>query len=261
MVLFVAVLIASLGALQYTKSAVLNTEKRRLVETAKELARNYTDKAKTASQARGLSSVDLKPYFSEQAASQISQGALQKVDGIGGGFYRSDGQQLLGYTPPARRENEELLSLAATRNDMQAAILDTARNAANMHVTADRVLTGDNDIFLIEAAPIGGRKSNWGSAWTVERLQSIPGRQPPSGVPDYRRIGDCGAGLRDFDAFGRSESASRSQKDREQSAKSGVGPGLADPDGFGSRRNRAHRASDQSIGSDAAGKYRPGKTD
>ena len=42
-VLFVAVLIAALAALQYTKSAVLNNEKRRLFESASELARNYVE--------------------------------------------------------------------------------------------------------------------------------------------------------------------------------------------------------------------------
>ena len=36
-------------------------------------------------------------------------------------------------------------------------------------------MTGGNDFFLIEAAPIGNENSHWGSAWTVERLQSIPG--------------------------------------------------------------------------------------
>ena len=36
-------------------------------------------------------------------------------------------------------------------------------------------MTGGNDIFLIEASPIGNEKSNWGSAWTIERLESVPG--------------------------------------------------------------------------------------
>ena len=94
-VLFIAVLIATLGALQYTKSAVLNNEKRHLFEAANELARNFVDKAKSASQARGLSSVDLSLISSPQAASEISQAALQKVDGIGGGFYRIEGDLLL----------------------------------------------------------------------------------------------------------------------------------------------------------------------
>jgi len=174
-VLFVAVLIATLSALQYTKSAVLNNEKRRLFEAANELARNYLDRAKSASQARGLSSVDFSLVSSSEAMSETSQSALQKLNGIGGGFYRSDGDVLFGYPPAASRGSEQMPVLSENRDDVRRAILGAARNAANTHMHSDRVLTGGNDIMLIEAAPIGIEKSNWGSAWTIERLQSVPG--------------------------------------------------------------------------------------
>lgn len=176
-VLFVAVLIAALAALQYTKSAVLNNEKRRLFEAASELARNYVNNAKSASQVKGLSSVDLGLVSSAETTSEISQSALQKVEGIGGGFYKSDGELLLGYTPAANRgtENVPVLGVGAAHEDVQPAILEAARNAANSHMPAERVLTGGNDFFLIEAAPIGNENSQWGSAWTIERLQSLPG--------------------------------------------------------------------------------------
>ena len=174
-VLFVAVLIATLAALQYTKSAVLNNEKRRLFEAANDLARNYLDEARTASHASGLLSVDLALVSSPQAASQISQGTLQKVEGVGGGFYQSDGEILIGYTPASGRGSEEISDLGATRDDVQTAIFDAARNAANTHSSSERVFTSGSDILLIEAAPIGIEKSNWGSAWTIERLQSLPG--------------------------------------------------------------------------------------
>lgn len=174
-VLFVAVLIATLAALQYTKSAVLNNEKRRLFEAANELARNYLDEAKSASHARGMLSVDFSLASSPQAALQISHAALQKVEGIGGGFYRSDGELLLGYTPASGRGGEEISDLSATHDDVQFAILEVARNAANTHTPSERVLTGGSDFLLIEAAPIGIEKSIWGSAWTIERLQTLPG--------------------------------------------------------------------------------------
>ena len=174
-VLFVAVLIATLSALQYTKSAVLNNEKRRLFEAANELARNYLDRARSASQARGLSSVDFSLVSSSEAMSETSQSALQKLDGIGGGFYRSEGDILFGYPPAASRGSEQMPVLSENRDDVRRAILGAARNAANTHMHSDRVLTGGNDILLIEAAPIGIEKSNWGSAWTIERLQSVPG--------------------------------------------------------------------------------------
>ena len=174
-VLFVAVLIATLSALQYTKSAVLNNEKRRLFEAANELARNYLERAKSASQARGLSSVDFSLVSSSEAMSETSQSALQKLNGIGGGFYRSNGDVLFGYPPAASRGSEQMPVLSENRDDVRRAILGAARNAANTHMHSDRVLTGGNDILLIEAAPIGVEKSNWGSAWTIERLQSVPG--------------------------------------------------------------------------------------
>jgi len=174
-VLFVAVLIATLGALQYTRSAVVNSEKHRLFESANELARNYLNKAKSASQARGLSPVDLNLISSPQATLEISQGTLQKVDGVRGGFYRSDGGLLLGYSPPASPGSEPLAVLSAARSDLLPAILDTARTTANTRMASERVLAGDKDIFLIEAVPIGKENSNWGSAWTMERLQTLPG--------------------------------------------------------------------------------------
>lgn len=174
-VLFVAVLIATLGALQYTKSAVLNNEKRRLFEAANELARNYVDRAKSASQDRRLPSVDLNLVSSPQATSEISQSTLQKKDGIGGGFYRSDGDLLLGFTSAASQESGQPPFLGAADDDVQPAILDLARNAANSHLPSEKVLTRRNGIFLIEAAPIRNENSYWGSAWTIERLQSLPG--------------------------------------------------------------------------------------
>ncbi len=174
-VLFVAVLIAALGALQYTKSAVLNNEKRRLFEAANELARNYLEKANSTSQAKGLSSADLSLVSSPEATSEISQGALQRVEGIGGGFYRSEGKTLLGYTPAANRGGEETPVLGANNDDVRPAILDAARDAADSRMPSERVLSVGNDIILIEASPIGNEKSNWGSAWTIEQLQSLPG--------------------------------------------------------------------------------------
>jgi signal transduction histidine kinase len=174
-VLFIAVLIATLSALQYTKSAVLNNEKRHLFDAANDLARSYMDRAKSAGQARGSSSVDLNLFPSPQEASEISKSALQKMDGIGGGFYRADGDLVLGYTPAASRGSDQQSLPFAPPEDMRPAILEAARNAASSQAPAERVLTGGSDLFLIEAAPIAIGKSHWGSAWTVERLQSLPG--------------------------------------------------------------------------------------
>ncbi len=174
-VLFVAVLIGTLGALQYTKSAVLNNEKRRLSEAANDLARDYMDRAKSASEGRGLSSVDLNLISSREATLEISQNALKQLDGIGGGFYQSDSQLLLGYSLAASNGGLQFTSPSATPEDVRTVILQIAQTASDTRMPAEKVLTGGNDIFLIEATPIGNEKSNWGSAWTIERMQSLPG--------------------------------------------------------------------------------------
>ncbi len=174
-VLFIAVLIATLAALQYTKSAVLSSEKRRLVEAANELARNYIDKAKSVSQARGLPFVDLNSISSPEAASELSQAALQKVDRIGGGYYRSGGQVMLGYSPVPNGDGEQVPALSEPRDDMQPAILDAARNASDSRAATERVVAAGSYIFLIEAVPIANENQNWGSAWTIERVQSVTG--------------------------------------------------------------------------------------
>jgi signal transduction histidine kinase len=174
-VLLIAILIATLGALQFTKSAVLNNEKRRLIETANELARNFVGRAKAAKQLQGTQTADLNSIVTPLLASEISQGTLQNVEGIGGGFYRTQDDALLGYTPAISQAGEKIPGPSAPRAEMQPAILETARNAAETGAPAERVLTGGNDIYLIEAVPVGNKKSDWRSAWTMERMQSIPG--------------------------------------------------------------------------------------
>ena len=174
-VLFVAVLIATLTALQYTKSAVLNSEKRRVFDAASDLARNFIEKARSASRIGLPASPDFASLSSPQEISEISRASLQKVNGIGGGFYRIGDNALLGYASPIPRGGEQLPDLGPSQDNLQAAILATARNAAGAGMPEEQVLTAGNDIYLIEAAPIRDEKSNWGSAWTIERLQGMPG--------------------------------------------------------------------------------------
>jgi signal transduction histidine kinase len=174
-VLFIAVLIATLAALQYTRSAMLNNEKHRLLGAANDLAHNYMEQARAASQVRGLYSVDLDLMFSPQAVSGISQGTLQKLDGIAGGFYRSDGDVLLGYASAVNRASEEFPSSGTSRDDLHPAILDAARSAAKTGAPSESVLTDDGNIFLVEAVPIRSEQSAWGCAWTIERMQGLPG--------------------------------------------------------------------------------------
>ncbi len=174
-VLFVAVLVASLTALQYTKSAVLNSEKRRVFDAASELARSFVEQARSASQTSGQLTPDFGQLSSPRAISEISLATLQKVNGIGGGFFRLGDNALLGYASPIARGGEQIPELGPSQDNVQAAILETAGKAASAGMPAERVWTTGNDIYVLEAAPIRDDKSNWGSAWTIERLQGLPG--------------------------------------------------------------------------------------
>ena len=174
-ILFIAVLIGTLGALQYTKSAVLNNEKRRLLEAAEDLARNYVNESKSASHVKGSTDLDLNSILSKKDIEEITRGSLQKLNGMQGGFYRSDGELLLGYNRSPIEENAQSQQNTAPPDDVQSAILEIAENATHTRMPAEKTLTGGNEIYLIEAIPIGNEESIWGCAWTMERMQSLPG--------------------------------------------------------------------------------------
>jgi signal transduction histidine kinase len=174
-VLFVAVLMATLVALQYTKSAVLNGEKRRLIGAASALAGDFMDKARSASQKRRLSHADFGLVSSPEAVSEISETALQRIGGVAGGFYQSDGDFLLGYAGTGAQANEQPTPSGASHDEIRSAILEAARSAAIAHLESEKILTRDRDFVLIEAVPISDENASWGSAWTMERLQSLPG--------------------------------------------------------------------------------------
>ena len=174
-VLFIAVLIGTLDALQYTKSAVLNTEKRRLLEAAQDLARNYMDEIKPTGDQPGSVDSESNQIASRKKIEDIAKNSLQKLGGIEGGFYRHDGELLLGYAPADIQDEEQWRLSTALRDEVQSSILETAKKASNTRITAEVNLSLGNEIFLIEAVPIGSGGSDVGSAWTMERMQGVPG--------------------------------------------------------------------------------------
>lgn len=174
-VLFIAVLVASLAALHYTKSSFLNSEKQRLYDVANTLVGRYLEEAKAASRARGASSVDFDLVSSPEALSAMSQSILQRTDGINAGFYKSADDVLLGSSPPPNPDLDQFMERETAGESTRSAVLDAARGAARTHQPAEKILTGDPDVFIIEAVPIRDGNADWGSAWTVERLQSLPG--------------------------------------------------------------------------------------
>ena len=174
-VLFIAVLIGTLGALQYTKSAVLNTEKRRLLESAQDLARNYVDESKIRNDKHAAADLSSHEEASRQLIKDISTSSLQKLGGIEGGFYLVSGGVVLGYAPATIQDDDQSHVNTALHDEVQSSILETAKKASSTRITAEMTLTQGNEIFLIEAVPVGIVSSEAGSAWTMERMQGVPG--------------------------------------------------------------------------------------
>ena len=175
-VLFLSVLFAAFATLRYTKSAVLSGEKKQLISITQNLAREYDDKAEFSRQNK-----ELPPLNNPTAASSrevlalLSRVVLQNIDGVKGGFYAQAGNLLLGDSFSA---GEGLPVDSAYENataENRADILDVAKTAAESHQPTERVISNPSSILLIEAVPIRDGYSVVGSAWTLKRLNALPG--------------------------------------------------------------------------------------
>jgi len=172
-ILFLAVLSATFGTLRYTKSAVLSAEKKRLIATTQNLAREYDDKAEFSRQNNEPPPLNNPgTASSREVFALLSRVVLENVDGVSGGFYSKTGDTLLGnsftsYEGLPKNEN--------TSVNEQQAILQVARNAAATHQPAEQALPNGPGVFLIEAVPIRDGYSVVGSAWTTKRLTELPG--------------------------------------------------------------------------------------
>lgn len=175
-VLLLAVLIATIAALHFTKSAVLNGEKRRLAEVTRELRREYSNRAQFARQ-NGEASPLQNPALesSRRALTLLSRVVLQNVEGVEGGFYSSTADALIGDSFAILPGLEEGPSNSAALADPYSSILQIARTATLSHEPSEQVLTAANDIVIIEAEPIQDGREFIGSAWTSKRLSGLPG--------------------------------------------------------------------------------------
>jgi signal transduction histidine kinase len=175
-VLLLAVLVATIAALRYTKSAVLNDEKRRLVEATRELAREYSNKAHFEEQnkeAAPLENPNAEP--SRAVLELLSRVVLQNTEEVEGGFYSRALDGLVGDSFPTLEERGEKLNKGDISTEPYAAILQVARSATDSHQPSEQVLTGGNDTIIIEAVPIRDGQEFAGSAWTAKRLSGLPG--------------------------------------------------------------------------------------
>jgi signal transduction histidine kinase len=175
-ILLLAVLIATISALRFTKSAVLNDEKRRLVETTQELVREYSAKAQSAWQ-NGEASPLQNPVLgsSRDVLTLLNRIVLQNVEGVESGFYSKSVDSLIGTAFPISENQEESSSDSAVSADTHAVILQVARTAAQSGQPSRRVVSAANDFLIIEAAPIQEGQEITGSAWTAKKLTGLPG--------------------------------------------------------------------------------------
>src|SRR6516162_11631765 len=146
-VLFLGVLGATFETLRYTKSAVLNAERKRLLVTTENLASEYSDKAEFSRQN------DESPPLNNPAAASsrevfalLSRVVLENVEGVSGGFYSKAGDALVGYG------SFESFSKGGTpRTNEESAILRVARRAAAMNQPAGQTLYNGSGVLLMEA--------------------------------------------------------------------------------------------------------------
>jgi signal transduction histidine kinase len=175
-VLSLAVLLAIVATLSYTKSAVLSGEKKRLGETARNLAQEYEDRAHSArrnNQQPPLDNPDVGN--SREVLALTSRLVLQNLEGIGGGFYSLPADNLVGDFYPT---GELPAAKAQSSNVPQAehqAVLEVARSAAATRESSEKVIVSPTGLFLISAMPIREGYSVIGSAWSVKRIVDLPG--------------------------------------------------------------------------------------
>jgi len=175
-VLSLAVLLAIVATLRYTKSAVLNSEKKRLAETARSLAQEYEDRADAARRNKqGALFDDPNSGSSRELLALISRLVLQNSEGIGGGFYLLSENTLVGSFYPAGSAATDSAETSDIPQTEHEAVLETARSAGTTRQSSERVMGGPTGLFLISATPIREGYSIVGSAWTVKRISDLPG--------------------------------------------------------------------------------------
>jgi len=174
-ILFLAVLFATFATLRYTKSAVLNDEKKQLLQYAENLAREYDDKAYFSRQNN-----ESPPLANPSSASSrevlalLSRVVVQNADSVSGGFYSTAQDALVGdSTPPQNSPQAAVPALSSAAEP--AELLAAAREASASNQPASRVLSAGAGLVLIEAIPIRDGNSIVGAAWCVKRLPVLPG--------------------------------------------------------------------------------------
>jgi|SRR5579859_664833 len=174
--LSLAVLLAIVATLSYTKSAVLNSEKKKLAETARNLAQEYEDRADSARRNNQQPPLD-NPNIasSREVLSLTSRLVLQNLEGIGGGFYSLTDDELVGAFYPSGEINPVAAQGTTVAEAEHRAIVEVARTATTSRESSENVIVGPTGLVLIAAMPVREGYTVTGSAWSVKRITDLPG--------------------------------------------------------------------------------------
>ncbi len=175
-ILSIAVLLAIIASLRYTKSAVLSSEQKRLTEAARNLAQEYEDRADSARRENQQPPLDNpNSPSSKEVMALVSRMVLQNVEGVGGGFYSSSADMFVGNFYPTGEASLESSENRAIPDTEHQNVLQIARTAASTRQSSERVIAIPSGFLLVSAIPLRQGYSVVGSAWTVKRLSDIPG--------------------------------------------------------------------------------------
>lgn len=173
--LFLAVLLAGILALTYTKSAVLEGEKRRLWEMTSALAVAYADKADFARQNNETPALEAPTAeYSVALLTHLSRIILQNSDNVEGGFFSTANNMLVGDTLSEHSESAEEPN-GLDNDEGRDSVPRVARDAVLTRQPAEKIMTGTRGAVLIQAVPIRDGQTYVGSAWTMKRLPALPG--------------------------------------------------------------------------------------
>jgi signal transduction histidine kinase len=175
-VLSLAVLLAIVATLRYTKSAVLSSEKKRLAETAQSLAQDYEQRADAAHRTHQQAPLETpNSEASREVLALMSRLVTQNLEGVGGGFYSPIADKLLGNfypigeIPPESAENREIPDAE------QQALLEISRTAEATRQSTEKVIVSPTGLLLLSATPVRDGYSVIGSAWAAKRIADLPG--------------------------------------------------------------------------------------
>ncbi len=175
-VLLLAVLFATFAALQYTRSAVLKDDQRRLSYATSTLVREYSERAEVNRLKNKPELLDdLGNPSSQDALVALSRTVLQNMDGVDGGFYAAKGDIFVGYFIARHLEPGKDSTLANITDEERQKLLQVARQADFSSLPSEQVLTTAGGVSLINAMPIRHGPRFIGSAWTIMQMPSIPG--------------------------------------------------------------------------------------